>query len=254
MKKLIYNCLLCLLFAAACTTQPQDFNYRHRVDISIENPESETEFFIMKTANNTSANFIVLDFSSFPPKIADEQFWREEGILLDHFMREANNSQLVFGHDTQKYFVHIYDKKGRKAVKQINQSEYADYIQTRVSLNYLGHIACRVYRPFIDSDIDSNLVALFDSTQQTFEILDKVYFEDVELEPLYTTFSGSFGYKKYYYTQYRNKANAFFFNVPVGSYYGISFSKFYQYRGEKNRTLQKVEAPLNGFHFYQMYI
>ncbi len=231
-----------LILLSSCDSDETGiFNYKDKLEIIIENPKNEIEYFILKTSNNTSSNFIELDFTALPPEVIDAQFWRDEGVLLDTFHIKSRNSRLILPHDNKSYFLHIYDWKGRKAVEKVHASKYTEHISTIVKLDSVGHIACWVYQSGIQHGIDSDLVHLFDTTNQVFIILDSVYFEDVTLEPILSKRTGRTRYYKYF-DEEKGFGMAYFFNIPVRSYYGISFTRQFCPPDEKNSTLQKVES------------
>lgn len=211
-------------------------------------PTSQSRFLLLLTDTVSEANFIELSFGGPSPDVLNIAKWKETGVLIDTFysrqgatsfnrkMPEGTYALQVFTPDGNKAFRHsIAFKKGERHI---------DVLRPRA----LGHIKMSVYQSSIGIGIDSNIVSLYDSTRAVGRLLDSVYFTDLELQPLHSTRTGTLKNVDLHW----ETGIAYFFNLPVRSYWGVAFNQIFSTRGEKNSTLTTVEVVQNRTNFYRM--
>lgn len=238
-----------LMGVEACSVDsgPSD---KHNLKLVLTNVDlkSRSRFLVLLTGNNHEANFIEIDFSSEVPRVLEFEKWQQAGVLLDTFYSRTGAASLTRKVSKGSYFAHVFDQKGRKAVVEFNDLQLDESRTEVAALEALGHIKIRVYQSSIGADIDSNRVSLYDSTQAVFQLLDSVYFTDLPISPLHETRSGIF---KNEFLRLET-GRAYFFNLPVRSFWGGAFNEQLAPRGQKSSTIQRIQVEQNLLLFYPM--
>jgi len=245
----LYSILVFMLGVTACNVDSGQWA-EHNLKLVITNVDvdSDSKFLVLLTSNNQEANFIEIDFDSEVPQVMEFEKWQQAGILLDTFYSRSGAASLTRKVKPGSYFTHVFDQSRRKAVVAFNDIKTGKSRTEVAQLEALGHVKIRVYISGIDDDIDSNLVSLYDSTQAVFQLLDSVYFTDLPIEALYETRSGVFNNE----SLRKERGRAYFFNLPVRSFWGGAFNEQFSPKDEKNPTIQLISVQQNTLLYYPM--
>lgn len=218
--------------------------------IEIENYSvADTEKLLLTVSGNShESNLAKVALEQGIPTITNWEEAQKLG-LVDTFYFSAGSHSIKLQLSDGKHFIQVFNSSLEKSVLEIdptatNQSFFVPMPKP------VGHLRIQTAQSTINgSEMDSCIVKVFDGSSATYQRLDSVHIDSVNISPLYQDTTKSLMMGAYYW-----KGLTYFFNLPVNDYAVVchDWGKVFAQHYVESINLTKVQVVKDSLNPYKL--
>lgn len=231
-----------------------DGNELGTISISVEGMEltSDQQILVILSKNNDRINHAHMNFDDARARIAKYDSLKVEGDFIETYYTEPGKLSLDIEVEMGEYYTHIFAPNGKKAVEYFALTDERRKDERFTQLFDIGHMIIQVAQSQIfGSEIDSDVVHLYNYTDKLFQELQTATSVEPEVIPTYTSTTATAliqvdgGIRPI-------RGIAFFYNIPITTYITKAHNKIFAPKGEVNKSVNALDVVHNEIKIYRI--
>ena len=213
---------------------------------------SNQQILMILSKNNDRINHAQIDFDDDKASIAKYDSLKTEGDFIEAYYTEPGKVSLDINVEMGEYYVHIFAPDGKKAVEYFAITDQRRKDERFTQLFDLGHMIVQVGQSsIIGSELDSDVVHLYEYSEELFQKLRSGDISDLQAVPTFTGRTGT----SVIPTESGIRPTvgiAFFYKIPIKTYIAKGFNKYFSPEGKENRSVSSLEVLHNEIKLYRI--